>query len=121
MPVRTTLRATLLATTLALCLACAGALDAMAPEPPVPPPDGATTTSVNMSTDNGQGTTTIGYVTDAKPVDVFKHYKQALTDDGWSVSAERKGDGGELTGTKGDDRFVVKIEQGSFETVWTTN
>jgi len=114
-----TLRTLFLAAGVAVCLACAGALDAVAPEPPVPPPAGSTTTSVNASVENGTSTTTMSYDTDAKPGDVARHYKDALSADGWSVSSERTGDQGELTGTKGSETFVVTIEQGSFETAWT--
>jgi hypothetical protein len=114
-----TVRTALFATTFALCLACAGAIDAVAPEPPVPPPAGATPSSFNTKIDNGTSSTTIGYDTEDKPVDVFKHYKKALSDDGWSVSAERGDGAGVLTATKDGGSFVVTIEEGSFETVWT--
>jgi hypothetical protein len=119
MTARGSLRALFLATAVSVCLACAGVLDAVAPEPPVPAPEGAMTTGVNTSVQNGSSTTTIGYDTDAKAVDVFKHYKKALTDDGWSMSSERSGGVGVLKATRDDETFVVTIEEGSFETVWT--
>ena len=113
------IRSSFLAGGVALCLACAGALDAVAPEPPVPPPADATTTSVNTSFNNGTSSTTIGYDTDAKPADVIKHYKRALGDADWKVKAKRTDGGGTLTATKDPETFVVTVQPGSFETVWT--
>jgi len=118
---RRTLRATLLATGFALSLACGGALDAIAPEPPVPAPEGSTTTSVNTAVNNGVGTTTMDYTTDEKPGTVFKHYKGELTDDGWEVSAQKTDGGGILTANKDGDTFTVTIGEGEFQTVWTTH
>jgi hypothetical protein len=116
---RSFLRSALLGSLVAVMLACSGALEAIAPEPLVPPPAGSTTTSVNVGTHNGVSTTTIAYDTDAKPSEVSKHYKERLDEEGWKVSSQRDGDRGVLTATKGDETFTVTIERGSFTTVWT--
>ena len=62
---RRSVRSAVFATVVAFSLACAGAMEAVAPEPPVAPPTGSTTTSVNTNYNNGTGTTTMGYDTEA--------------------------------------------------------